>query len=80
MPRDFSAPMIAWEIENLKAVKAPIQNLTWAIQAREKCLDDLQKSNQLIEEALNEDLFDEDGGLLVKGFNVEEEFMEFCSE
>lgn len=76
MPRDFSAPMIAREIENLKKNHGSIQHLQRAILAREECLTDLEKSKEKIEDAISKENYDEDGGLLVDGFPLEEDLMD----
>lgn len=76
MEREYAAPMVAKEIENMKKGISPIQNLQRALIAREECLWDLQTSNSLIEDTLKSENFDEDGGLLIEGFEVEEEFMD----
>ena len=76
MARDFSAPMIAREIENLKKNQGAIQHLQRAIMAREECLADLHQSHEKIEVALEKENYDEDGGLLVDGYPLEEDLMD----
>jgi hypothetical protein len=38
MEREYAAPMVAKEIENMKKGISPIQNLQRALIAREECL------------------------------------------
>ncbi len=43
MQREYSAPMLAKEIDNLKEGKSQVQLMEQAISARENCIQDLRK-------------------------------------
>jgi len=74
--REFSAPMIAKEIETLKKNESQIQVLTKSILAREECILEIIDIDKKIGEAVSSQKFDQDGGLLVDGFDMEEQLMQ----
>ena len=64
--------MIAKEIETLKKNEAQIQVLEKSILAREECINEIKVIDGKIGEAVAGGRFDQDGGLLVEGFEMEE--------
>lgn len=55
---EYSAPMMAKEIESLKKGQSAIEALQTSVLAWEKCLSNLQTSNILIDEAVKSNKFD----------------------
>lgn len=68
--------MIAKEIETLKKNESQIQVLTKSILAREECILEIIDIDKKIGEAVSSQKFDQDGGLLVDGFDMEEQLMQ----
>ena len=73
LDREYRAPMLAKEIETTRERASNAQHLLKAIIAREECIKDIQTSDKIMQKAIDNKQFDQRKGLMVDGFESEEE-------